>query len=93
MTQEQIINGIISGVQLTGSAAAIAAPTVAVFNPAAGALLVLSPLVEKFIVSELGMVIQFKVMTVAEQIAALQGSKFTDVPPVVVPAPTPPLLP
>jgi len=76
-TKESIANAIIQGTELTAEAAAVAAPIVAIYNPAAGAAMqVLAPLVEKFIVSEAGMVLQFKVMTIDEQKAALTASKF-----------------
>ena len=76
-TKEEIANAIIQGTEVTASAAAIAAPILALYNPAAGAALgILAPLAEKFIISEAGMVIQFKAMTVDEQKAALTASKF-----------------
>ena len=78
VTKEDVANAIIQGTELTAEAAAAAAPIVAIYNPAAGAAMqVLAPLAEKFIVSEAGMVIQFKAMTVDEQKAALTASKFT----------------
>lgn len=76
-TKDDIANAIIQGTEVAADAAAMAAPVVSIYNPAAGAAMqLLAPLVEKFIVSEAGMVIQFKVMTVEEQKAALTASKF-----------------
>ena len=76
-SKEDVINAIIQGTEVTASAAALAAPIISIYNPAAGAALqVLAPFVEKFIISEAGMIIQFKSMTIEEQKAALVASKF-----------------
>lgn len=77
-SKEDVVNAIIQGTEVTADLATMVAPIVAIYNPAAGAALqVLAPFVEKFIVSEAGMVLQFKAMSIEEQRAALTASKFT----------------
>ena len=76
-SNQEIANSIIMGVEVAGSAAQIAAPIVSISNPALGAALALfAPLAEKLIVSEIGMIIQFKPMTIEEQKTALKASRF-----------------
>lgn len=78
MTKEDIANAIVQGTEITGDLAAIAGPVVSIYNPAAGAALTaLAPFVTKFVISEVGMTLQFKTMTIDEQKAALTASKFT----------------
>jgi hypothetical protein len=76
-SKEDIANAIIQGTEVAASAATIAAPIVSIYNPAVGAAMqVLAPLAEKFIISEAGLIIQFKTMSIEDQKAALAASKF-----------------
>ena len=77
MSKEELGNAIIQGTEVTGEIAAVAGPIVALYSPAAGAALTaLAPFVEKFIISGVGMTLEFKTMTIDEQKAALLASKF-----------------
>lgn len=64
------------GIVLTGETAKIAAPIVAMYNPAAGAALaVLAPVVERFLLSETQMLIELRQNMTREQVAeALRNS-------------------
>jgi hypothetical protein len=76
-TKQDIANAIAQGAEIVGDSAAIAAPILSVYNPVAGAALAaFAPLAVKFIVTEAGIFIQYKDMTVDEQKAALTASKF-----------------
>ena len=77
-SKQDVANAIIQGTEIAGSAAAIAAPIVAIYNPAVGAAMqLLAPMAEKFIITEVGVVIQFNSdMTLEQQKAALAASKF-----------------
>ena len=73
MTADDLKNGV----TVLSAAAQSAAPIVSIYNPAAGAALsVLAPVVEKFIITEIGVVAIWKEdMTKDQMIKALQDSK------------------
>lgn len=66
-----------NGVTLAGDAAIIAAPVVAIYNPAVGAALAtLAPVVENFILTETQVLMNLKAdMTKDDMVKALQASK------------------
>jgi len=80
-----------NGVAVASSLATVAAPIVAIYNPAAGAALsILAPVVSNFILSESQILITLNTeMTKEEMIKALQESKSINwgITPLEVPTP------
>ena len=65
-------DNIIQGVTIVGSAAAMAAPVVSVYNPAVGAALqIFGPLVENFVISETQVIMNLKKDTSKEDMIKL----------------------
>lgn len=73
----EILTNINRGVSIAASAAQVAAPIVAIYNPAAGAALAtLAPVAERFIVNGNQMIIDLRTdMTPEELSAALTASR------------------
>lgn len=71
MTGQDIINGAIEGMEVTGQMATAAAPIVAAFNPAAGAILAIAgPLAQQISILEKKVVITLNEDMTREQVAA-----------------------
>lgn len=85
-----LATNIQNGVTLAGDAAVIAAPVVAIYNPAVGAALgILAPVVENFILTETQMLMNLKAdMTKDDMVKALEASKSAhwNIKPLDVPA-------